>query len=79
MPLRSHDTAAVIVTPTRELAIQIDRVIRSLMDHLPDCGLIVQLFIGGSSTDDDTNKFTQEGCVSNITKLYTDVLVGVMY
>ena len=63
MPLRSHDTAAVIVTPTRELAVQIDHVIRSLMDQLPTCGLIVQLFIGGSSADDDTNRFKQEGCV----------------
>ena len=63
LPLRSHDTAAVIVTPTRELAMQIDHVIRSLVDQLPACGLIVQLFIGGSSTDDDTNKFKQEGCV----------------
>lgn len=61
--LRSHDTAAVIVTPTRELAIQIDRVIRSLLGKIPTCELVVQLFIGGSSTDDDSNKFKQEGYV----------------
>lgn len=62
LALRSHDTAAVIVTPTRELAIQTDHVIQSLLDELPACGLIVQLFIGGSSSDHDTNKFKQEGC-----------------
>ena len=63
MPLRSHDAAAVIVTPTRELAIQIDHVIQSLMNQLPACTLTVQLFIGGSHTDSDTNKFKQEGYV----------------
>ena len=61
--LKSHDTAAVIVTPTRELAVQIDHVIRSLLIHLPTSGLIVQLFIGGTSPDDDIIKFKQEGCV----------------
>ena len=64
LPLRSHDTSAVIVTPTRELAIQIDHVIRSLMGQLPSCELVVQTFIGGYSTDEDTNKFKQEGCVT---------------
>ena len=63
MPRRSHDTAAIIITPTRELAVQIDHVIQSLIDQLPACTLTVQLFIGGSHTDNDTAKFKHEGYV----------------
>ena len=72
-PLKSHDIAALIVTPTRELAIQIDHVIRTLLYHLPTCKLTIQLFIGGCGPDDDMIKFKQEGCVT-ITIVSTDVM-----
>ncbi|XP_065889391.1 ATP-dependent RNA helicase DDX55-like isoform X2 [Dysidea avara] len=58
----SHDTLAVIVTPTRELATQIGHVIQSLVDHLVACRLVLQLFIGGCGPDDDIIRFKQEGC-----------------
>lgn len=45
-PLKDFDVGAVVISPTRELASQIHRVLTSLLDHIP--GLTAKLLSGGS-------------------------------
>ncbi|XP_069789594.1 ATP-dependent RNA helicase DDX55 isoform X2 [Narcine bancroftii] len=50
---------ALIVTPTRELAIQIDEVLKYFTVHFPQFRQV--LFIGGSNPIEDVEKFKKDG------------------
>ena len=54
---------AVIVTPTRELAIQIDEVLSHFLQHL-DKEFTHMLFIGGNNPAGDVDRFLQHGFVA---------------
>ncbi|ELU07919.1 hypothetical protein CAPTEDRAFT_209893 [Capitella teleta] len=58
-PLRSKDVGALIVTPTRELAVQIDEVLGEFLKEIPH--ITHQLFIGGNNPMTDVNKFMEHG------------------
>jgi len=53
---------AVIVTPTRELATQIDSVLSHFLQHV-DSRFTHMLFIGGNNPAADVDKFLQHGSV----------------
>eukprot|EP00026_Physarum_polycephalum_P005187 Phypoly_transcript_05217.p1 GENE.Phypoly_transcript_05217~~Phypoly_transcript_05217.p1 ORF type:complete len:664 (+),score=154.41 Phypoly_transcript_05217:90-1994(+) len=58
--LKKHDIGALIVTPTRELAEQISKVLSEFLKDSP-VSFVQQILIGGSDLDVDTNKFIDEG------------------
>lgn len=58
--LRKHDIGAVIVTPTRELAVQIDEVLSHFLQHI-DNRFTHMLFIGGNNPAGDVERFLQHG------------------
>jgi len=51
---------AVIITPTRELATQIDEVLSHFLRHLDD-RFTHMLFIGGTNPVGDVDRFLQHG------------------
>ncbi|XP_067910605.1 ATP-dependent RNA helicase DDX55 isoform X1 [Heterodontus francisci] len=57
--LKKLQVGALIITPTRELAIQIDEVLRQFTVHFPQLSQI--LFIGGSNPIEDVEKFKKQG------------------
>eukprot|EP00061_Rhincodon_typus_P014506 g41564.t1 len=57
--LKNLQVGALIITPTRELAIQIDEVIRQFLVHFPQFSQI--LFIGGNNPIEDVEKFKKQG------------------
>uniref|UniRef100_UPI00398ECF9C ATP-dependent RNA helicase DDX55 isoform X2 n=1 Tax=Pristiophorus japonicus TaxID=55135 RepID=UPI00398ECF9C len=57
--LKKLQVGALIITPTRELAIQIDEVLRQFTVHFPQFSQI--LFIGGSNPIEDVEKFKKQG------------------
>ncbi|KAL8624710.1 ATP-dependent RNA helicase ddx55 [Nucella lapillus] len=57
--LKKHEVGAIILTPTRELAIQIDEVVSHFLKRRPEFSSL--LLIGGSSCKQDINKFTTHG------------------
>ncbi|XP_060699298.1 ATP-dependent RNA helicase DDX55 [Hemiscyllium ocellatum] len=57
--LKNLQVGALIITPTRELAIQIDEVIRQFLVHFPQFRQII--FIGGNNPMEDVQKFKQQG------------------
>ncbi|KAG9487640.1 ATP-dependent RNA helicase DDX55 [Eleutherodactylus coqui] len=57
--LKKHQVGAIIITPTRELAIQIDEVISCFTKHFPHFCQI--LLIGGSNPVEDVKKFKEHG------------------
>ncbi|KAI0208699.1 ATP-dependent RNA helicase DDX55 [Lamellibrachia satsuma] len=57
--LRKRDIGAVIVTPTRELAIQVDEVLTQFLTHLPD--FTHMLLIGGNNPMLDVEKMQEHG------------------
>ncbi|CAG9814893.1 unnamed protein product [Phaedon cochleariae] len=54
-----HQTAAVVISPTRELALQTNSVLDSLLKHVSNITQI--LFVGGNSVDDDVKNFKNNG------------------
>ncbi|XP_051887853.1 ATP-dependent RNA helicase DDX55 [Pristis pectinata] len=57
--LKKLQVGALIVTPTRELAIQIDEVLKQFMVHFPQFSQI--LFIGGRNPIEDVERFKEHG------------------
>lgn len=57
--LKKHQIGAIIITPTRELAVQIDEVISYFTKHFPQFCQI--LLIGGSNPVEDVKKFKEHG------------------
>ncbi|XP_070560823.1 ATP-dependent RNA helicase DDX55-like [Ptychodera flava] len=57
--LRKREIGAIIITPTRELAIQIDEVLQHFIERLPEFKKL--LLIGGSNPILDVNKFLEDG------------------
>lgn len=53
---------AIVITPTRELAIQIDEVLSHFTKHFPQFSQI--LWIGGRNPGEDVERFKQHGWVS---------------
>ena len=58
----SLQIGAVVVTPTRELAVQIDEVLSHFLRHT-DNRFTHMLFIGGSNPAGDIERFLQHGFV----------------
>ncbi|XP_050411430.2 ATP-dependent RNA helicase DDX55 [Patella vulgata] len=59
-PLKKHEIGGIILTPTRELAIQIDEVLRHFLKHVNQFQSV--LFIGGSDVNADIENFKTNGC-----------------
>ena len=57
--LKPHQIGALILTPTRELACQIDEVLSKFLEKIPE--ITQQLFIGGTSISSDVEKFQENG------------------
>uniref|UniRef100_A0A2K6EPU6 ATP-dependent RNA helicase n=1 Tax=Propithecus coquereli TaxID=379532 RepID=A0A2K6EPU6_PROCO len=57
--LKKSQVGAIIITPTRELAIQIDEVLAHFTKHFPQFSQI--LWIGGRNPGEDVERFKQQG------------------
>uniref|UniRef100_M3XQZ1 ATP-dependent RNA helicase n=1 Tax=Mustela putorius furo TaxID=9669 RepID=M3XQZ1_MUSPF len=57
--LKKYQVGALIITPTRELAIQIDEVLAHFTKHFPQFSQI--LWIGGRNPGEDVAKFKEQG------------------
>lgn len=57
--LRKNQVGAIVITPTRELAIQIDEVLSHFTKHFPQFSQI--LWIGGRNPGEDVERFKQHG------------------
>lgn len=57
---KKHEIGAIIISPTRELAVQTNDVLKQLITFLPN--LTTALLIGGNSVDEDVKLITQKGC-----------------
>jgi len=53
---------AVVITPTRELAVQIDEVLSHFLQHI-DNKFTHMLFIGGNNPARDVERYLQHGFV----------------
>ncbi|XP_077998273.1 ATP-dependent RNA helicase DDX55-like [Glandiceps talaboti] len=58
-PLKKREIGAIIITPTRELAIQIDEVLSQFIQRIPEFTTL--LLIGGTNPILDVNKFLEQG------------------
>lgn len=58
-PLKRNEVGAVIITPTRELATQIDEVLTGFLEDTG--GISCTLMVGGVSPKKDIDKFKQSG------------------
>lgn len=59
-PLKKHEIGALIVSPTRELASQIDEVLTKFLKHLPQFSHLV--LIGGAHTiAQDIKEYSEKG------------------
>ncbi|CAD5116769.1 unnamed protein product [Dimorphilus gyrociliatus] len=56
--IRKKDVPAIIITPTRELAIQISNVLEIFLKYAPFSKL---LFVGGTSTEKNIKDFSENG------------------
>ncbi|XP_066925871.1 ATP-dependent RNA helicase DDX55-like [Clytia hemisphaerica] len=56
--LKKHDIGALILSPTRELAIQINNVLNPFLEKI---SLTSNLIVGGKSKEDPVKKFNEEG------------------
>ncbi|EGW04846.1 ATP-dependent RNA helicase DDX55 isoform X1 [Cricetulus griseus] len=57
--LKKSQVGAIVITPTRELAIQIDEVLSHFTKHFPQFSQI--LWIGGRNPGEDVERFKQHG------------------
>uniref|UniRef100_A0A803TML8 ATP-dependent RNA helicase n=1 Tax=Anolis carolinensis TaxID=28377 RepID=A0A803TML8_ANOCA len=57
--LKKKQVGAIVITPTRELAIQIDEVISHFTKHFPQFSQC--LFIGGNNPMEDVERFKEHG------------------
>ncbi|XP_029422392.1 ATP-dependent RNA helicase DDX55 isoform X2 [Nannospalax galili] len=57
--LKKSQVGAIVITPTRELAIQIDEVLSHFTKHFPQFSQI--LWIGGRNPGEDVERFKQQG------------------
>ncbi|XP_055462036.1 ATP-dependent RNA helicase DDX55 isoform X1 [Psammomys obesus] len=57
--LKKNQVGAIVITPTRELAIQIDEVLSHFTKHFPQFSQI--LWIGGRNPGEDVERFKQQG------------------
>ena len=57
--LKKHDIGALIISPTRELSMQIYQVVESFLKTITSLTSI--LFVGGNSVNDDLNRFEAQG------------------
>lgn len=59
-PLKQHEVGALIISPTRELALQINEVLTKFLNHLPQ--FTHQVLIGGASTAaQDVKNYANKG------------------
>lgn len=56
---KKHEIGAIILTPTRELAIQIEEVLQTFLKYLPHFNSLI--LIGGTSVQADVEKFYKNG------------------
>ncbi|KAH9518666.1 ATP-dependent RNA helicase ddx55 [Bulinus truncatus] len=59
IPLRKHEIGSIILTPTRELAFQVNEVVQHFTSFMPQFSSC--LFIGGEKTSVDIDKFMSQG------------------
>ena len=59
-PLKKHEIGALIISPTRELASQIDEVLSEFLKHLPQLTHL-QLIGGAHTVVQDIRQFTEQG------------------
>lgn len=59
-PLKKHDIGALIISPTRELASQIDEVLSKFLEHLPQFTHL-QMIGGAHTVVQDIKEFTSKG------------------
>uniref|UniRef100_A0A5F9D0D0 ATP-dependent RNA helicase n=1 Tax=Oryctolagus cuniculus TaxID=9986 RepID=A0A5F9D0D0_RABIT len=57
--LKKSEVGAIVITPTRELAIQIDEVLSHFTRHFPQLSQI--LWIGGRNPGEDVERFKKQG------------------
>uniref|UniRef100_A0A2M4BHJ5 ATP-dependent RNA helicase n=1 Tax=Anopheles marajoara TaxID=58244 RepID=A0A2M4BHJ5_9DIPT len=58
---KKHEIGAIIVSPTRELATQIDEVLSEFLEHKALSSFRKKLLIGGNSVEDDVISIMKEG------------------
>lgn len=56
---KKHEVGAIILSPTRELALQISDVLQQLLKHVS--GLKHLLFVGGNSVEEDVKNIKENG------------------
>lgn len=59
MAWKKHEVGAIILSPTRELALQIRDVLQQLLMYIS--GLEHLLLVGGNSVDEDVRNITKNG------------------
>ncbi|KFM82011.1 ATP-dependent RNA helicase DDX55, partial [Stegodyphus mimosarum] len=59
-PFKKHDVAALIISPTRELALQTAELTNLFLKHVPEFSSI--LLIGGDRVAYDLTKISENGC-----------------
>ncbi|GJQ79837.1 hypothetical protein Trydic_g23299 [Trypoxylus dichotomus] len=58
-PWKKQEVGAIVISPTRDLALQTYDVLKQLLKHIQ--GISEILFIGGNNVDDDINNFAKNG------------------
>ena len=58
-PLQKHDVGAIILAPTRELAIQIHEVLSQLQQY--HTNILCSIFVGGTSVQDNITTYLNDG------------------
>ncbi|KAK5638358.1 hypothetical protein RI129_012653 [Pyrocoelia pectoralis] len=57
---KPHQVAAIVISPTRELALQTHSVLAQFLKHIK--GLTNVLLVGGNNVDDDIRNINENGC-----------------
>lgn len=56
---KKHNVGAIVISPTRELALQISDVLNQILKHVK--GICSAVFVGGNSVEEDVRNFRQNG------------------